>query len=177
MDIRVWSLRVSVLLVLIVGLCCKEPPSISEHVEIHDGPSSVATGSSLRRRKLVVPRRLAIACSGGNIEEVCDSSATLCDAVFQLKGNTCNNFCKEIDAECVAGVDQDTCGSDTFQGGCTVKSNDNNGGTVWGNSMRCRCRRTCGIGAWSDRLCFAVLWVSILSPKHMRIQSHRERIY
>ena len=88
----------------------------------------------------------AVACrGGGSINKVCDSGDTMCDAIFVNKGKTCVDFCEEIGWECISGADQNNCSSGTFEVGCNVESNKN-GGTEWGNTtVRCRCRRTCGV--------------------------------
>ena len=76
------------------------------------------------------------ACHGVDTVEVCTESATICEAVFNTGGETCDRHCQSLGLFCVAGWDDG--------GACASKMTDDprrvgNGCRIPYGTQICRC--------------------------------------
>ena len=73
------------------------------------------------------------ACGGLDFEEKCEDSDTICEAVFETKGQTCAKHCESLGFVCEDGWNDKsgTCTKETGSSGC---------GMALGTQI-CRCKR------------------------------------
>ena len=76
------------------------------------------------------------ACNASNIRNVCEESETICEAMFQTKGATCNSQCQSMGLVCEDGWNDES-------GTCGRRDNDGCNSEKQGQICRCKsCKST-----------------------------------